>query len=89
MVSLYLVTMVQLPNDHSWLHNRFVEDGYCMVRRSAREWAGVSTDLTIEQTMRQAVKGRSGLTHGRGMTDSVRLTWVRTIYAALCALTVS
>jgi len=56
-------------------------------------WAGLSTDLTIEQTMMRAVKGRSGLTHGRGMTDSVRLTWVRTmpkaatIYADLCALT--
>ena len=53
-------------------------------------WAALSTDLMIELTLMRVLKGRSGLTHGTGMTENVRLTWLKTIhklstiYAALC-----
>ena len=89
---LYLELMLQLPEDYPWLYSKFKHEGCHAVRRSARVWAALSTDLMIEQTLMRALKGRSGLTHGRGMTENVRLTWVKTIhksstiYAALCAL---
>ena len=90
---LYLEQMSQLPTDHPWLYNKFVQEGCHSVSRSSRIWSGLSTDLTIEQKMMRAIKGRSGLTHGRGMNESIRLTWVRTMhkcatmFAALCSLT--
>ena len=55
--------MSQLPTDHPWLYNKFVQEGCHSVSRSSRIWSGLSTDLTIEQTMMRAIKGRSGLTH--------------------------
>lgn len=41
--------------------------------------AGLSSDLVIEQTLMKSVKGRGGLTHRRGMHDSVRHTWTSTL----------
>jgi len=88
---LYLQMMLELPVDYPWLHDKFMHEGFHTVRRSARVWADLSTDLTIEQTMMRALKGRSGLTHGRGMSESVRRMWVKTmhrsatIFAALCS----
>jgi len=67
-------------------------EGFHAVRTSSRVWTGLSTDLTIEQTLMRAVKGRSGLTDGRDMSESIRLTWVKTmhksaaIYMQRCAL---
>ena len=48
---LYLQLMLELPIDHPWLHNCFVEQGFHSVRRSSRYWAGLWTDLVIEQVM--------------------------------------
>jgi len=76
---LYLQMMLQLPEKHPLVHEQ-LSNGFHAVRRSDRYWAGLSTDLTIEQVLMRAVKGRGGLTHGRGMTDSVRLTWVRSLH---------
>ena len=39
-------------------------------------WAGLWTDLTIEQVMMRCIKSRGGLTRGRGITEAVRLLWV-------------
>jgi len=66
---LYLQMMIDLPEKHPWLHEKFNDGGYHTVRRSDRYWAGLSTDLAIEQVMMKAVKSRGGLTHGRGMTE--------------------
>jgi len=38
---------------------------------------GLSTDLTIQQVMMKSLKIHGGLTHGRGMSKNVRLTWVK------------
>jgi len=67
---LYLQVMLELPTDYPWLHDKFMHEGFHAVRRSARVWAGLSTDLTTEQIMMRAVKGRSSLTHGRGMSET-------------------
>ena len=37
---------------------------------------GLWTDLTMEQVLMVSMKSRGGLTHGRGLTDSVRNQWV-------------
>ncbi|MES9882369.1 MAG: hypothetical protein ABW185_15970 [Sedimenticola sp.] len=78
---LYLQTMRELPQSHTWLYNRFSEEGYHTVRRSDRLWAGLWTDLVIEQVMMRSLKSRGGLTRGRGMTESVRQQWVYSLHA--------
>ena len=89
---VYLQLMADLPVTHPWLHQQ-LSCGRHAVRRSDRHWAAISTDLAIEQVMMRSVKNRGGLTHGRGFTESVRLTWVQmmhfcaTIHAALTSLT--
>ena len=39
-------------------------EGYHVVRRSDAYWAGLSTDLVIEQELMRSVKTTGGLTHG-------------------------
>ena len=72
---LYLQLMDELPIDFPWLYNLF-QQGYYTIRRSERFWAGLWTDLVIEQSLMRTAKSRGGLTRGRGMTESVRLLWV-------------
>ena len=49
-VYLYLQDMQALESTHPDVYKSFV-DGLHVVRRSDREWAGLSTDLVIEQVM--------------------------------------
>ena len=48
--SIYLSYTANLPNDHRVVHQHFVE-GLHVARRSDRAWAGLSTDLMIEQVL--------------------------------------
>ena len=59
---LYLQLMLDLPKDHPWLYNCFQEQGFQVVRRSNCFWAGLWTDLTIEQVMMRSIKSRGRLT---------------------------
>jgi len=77
---LYLQMMSDLSSSHPWLYDQFVQHGFHTVRRSDRFWAGLWTDLVIEQTLMKALKSRGGLTHGSGMTESVRLTWLQSMH---------
>ena len=77
---LYLQLMLQLPNDHPWLYQCFINHGFHVVRRSSRYWAGLWTDLAIEQVMMRSIKSRGGLTKGRGMTEAVRLQWIYSMH---------
>ena len=72
---LYLSTMHKLPETHNQLYKHFM-DGYHVVRRSDRYWAGLSTDLVIEQTLMRSLKSVGGLTRGSGMTDMQRAIWI-------------
>lgn len=65
-----------LPSEHPWLHQCFINKGYHTVRRSSRYWGGLWTDLVIEQVMMRSIKSRGGLTRGRGLTESVRHQWI-------------
>ena len=77
---LYLEMMLRLPTDHPWLHEQFMDNGFHVIRSSNRFWTGMSSDLAIETKMMKPVKGKSGLTHGRGISESVRTTWVKTVH---------
>ena len=50
------------------------------VRRSDRNWAGLWTDLTIEQVLMKSIKSRGGLARGRGMSEETRLLWIRSMH---------
>ncbi len=77
---LYLQLMRELPTDHPWLYECFIKQGFHAVRRSSRYWAGLWTDLIIEQVLMRSIKSRGGLTRGRGITESVRLQWVYSLH---------
>ena len=72
---------IQLPQKHPWLYKPFSEHGFHSVRRSDRYWAGLSTDLIIEQVMMRSIKSRSGLIRSPGFTETVRLMWLYSMYS--------
>ena len=68
---LYLQQMERLesvlpPTDFE----KYTNNGYFTVRRTNRFWAGIWTNMTIEQVVMKNLKGRHGVTRGRGITDS-------------------
>ena len=71
---LYLQQMSRLHEDHPEVYQYF-QSGLHVVRRSDRYWAGLSTDLVIEQVLRRSMKTSGGLTRGCGMTERQRLIW--------------
>ncbi len=77
---LYLQLMRELPTDYPWLYHCFAEQGFHTVRRSSRLWAGLWTDLTIEQVMMRSLKSHGGLTRERGVTETVRLQWIYSLH---------
>ena len=50
-------------------------EGLHVTRRSDRQWAGLSTDLIIEQVLMRSMKTSGGLGRGRGMTEQQRTIW--------------
>ena len=52
------------------------ENGSFVVRRTHVYWSGVSPDLCIEQTLMASLKGCTGLTRGRSLSDISRVVWV-------------
>lgn len=77
---LYLQFMREQPTNHLWLWHCFTEQGFHTVRRSNRHWAGLWTDLIIEQVMMRSIKTRGGLTRGRGVTETVHLQWIHSMH---------
>ena len=76
---LYLQMMLKVSDTYPWLYSKLCS-GHHSVRRSDRYWAGLSTDLLIEQMLMRSIKGQGGLTHGRGMTETVRCLWVHSVH---------
>ena len=85
---LYLQRMVKLQETHPVVYQAF-QNGMQVIRRSDRFWAGLTTDLVIEQETICCLKKAGGLTDGSGMTEFQRFLWVlsRTVYSALSLLT--
>ena len=72
---VYMQTMLRLPETHPDAHRKLME-GYHVVRRSDMFWAGLSTDVIIEQVVMRSIKTHGGLTRGKEMTENQRLVWV-------------
>ena len=67
--------MDTLENDCPDVYRLFKE-GLHVVRRSDRYWAGLSSNLIIEQVLMRSMKTSGGLTRGRGTTEQQRLIWL-------------
>ena len=72
---IYLQTMSNLHEIHPYVYAKF-QEGYHDVRRSDRLWAGLSTDLAIEQVLMRSLETTGGLTWERGMTELQRTVWL-------------
>ena len=75
---LYIQQMEMLKQNYPSVHMEFCQGNHA-VRRSKRFWAGLWSDLVIEQTLMRSIKSRGGLTRGRGVSESVRHLWVLTL----------
>ena len=58
---LYVQEMRKLPETHPWLYQQFMEEQHT-VKRTDKNFTGLWTDLTIEQTLMRTIKSRGGLT---------------------------
>ncbi|XP_065915240.1 uncharacterized protein [Dysidea avara] len=72
---IYLQQMSHLQDDHPDVYQHF-QNGLHVIRRSDRYWAGLSSDLVIEQVLMRSMKTNGGLTRGRGMNEQQRLVWL-------------
>ena len=72
---MYLQTMLELPETHPDIHSSFL-NGLHVIRMSERYWAGLSTNLIIEQVLMRSTKTNGGLTRGRGLTEIQRVIWL-------------
>ena len=66
--------MVKLQVSHPDVYYHFY-NGLHVVRRSDREWAGLSCDYVLETCLMRNLKTSGGLTHGSGMTETQRNQW--------------
>lgn len=74
-VYIYLQNMMDLKTEKPDIYQHFVNSLH-VVRRSDRFWAGLSTDLVIEQVFMRSLKSTGGMTRGRGMSEAQRSLWV-------------
>ncbi|GFR73663.1 hypothetical protein ElyMa_003872900 [Elysia marginata] len=81
-VYLYLQDLLQLQPTNLDVFTSF-QAGHHVLRRTDRFWAGLSSDLIIEQVLIRCVKATEGLTRGRGMLESQRSTWLLSMTACV------
>lgn len=74
-IYLYLQMMEKHQHQHPDTYSYFAA-GLHVIRRSDRYWAGLSSDLVIEQVLMRSMKITGGLTRGRGMTEVQRASWL-------------
>ena len=77
---MYLQQMIELKIDYPWVYESFHEQEYHIICRSNRYWAGLSSDLIIEQVLMRSMKSRGGLTRGRGVRESVRTMCINRVH---------
>ena len=65
----------ELQKDESPVYTAF-KNGFHVIRRSDRFWAGLSSDLVIEAVLMTSLKATGGLTRGKGMSETQRLVWL-------------
>jgi hypothetical protein len=72
---IYIQQMECLKEQNPGLVALF-ESGFHVIRRSDKYWAGISSDLAIEQVLMRSIKATGGLTRGRGMNENQRALWI-------------
>ena len=77
---IYLQIMCRIEETHPEVYKAFMR-GHHVSRRSDRFWAGLSTDLVIEQALMRSVKTTRGLTRGRGIDETQRASWLLSVPA--------
>ena len=65
---LYLQNMQNLETKDPAVFRK-IQDGFHVIRRSDKFWAGLGSDLVIEQTLMRSLKSTGGLTRGSGMSS--------------------
>ena len=75
---LYLQSLSELERNHPEIFNEFIQGNHT-VRRTLKNWAGIWTDLSIEQILMKSLKGRSGVI-GKGITENVMHIWTKTMH---------
>lgn len=75
---LYVEMTTNLPNTHPDIYGQFLSGR--RVHRSNKLWTGILVDLCIEQAMMRSIKGKGGLTHKRGVSDSAKAIWISTVH---------
>ncbi|KAK7476233.1 hypothetical protein BaRGS_00032509 [Batillaria attramentaria] len=68
-------TKARLGAGRSDVYQKFI-NGHHVIRRSDRFWAGLSSDLKIEQVLMGSLKSTGGPTRGTGMGEEERLVWL-------------
>jgi len=71
---LYLKKMYALKDDNPAVHRNF-QFGFHVIWRSSQYWAGLGSDLVIEQTLTHSLKSQGRLTRGSGMSEHQRTVW--------------
>ena len=74
--------MSELENYHHDMFTLF-RNGHHVERRSNRLWAGLFSDLIIEQAIIRSLKVTGGLTRGRGMSERQRPVWLFSMMACI------
>ena len=67
--------MLRLQTQHPDVHASFNREHH-VIRRTDRYWAGLSSDLVIEQVIMRSLKSAGGLTRGRGMGEAQMTRWL-------------
>ena len=84
-ITLFLEKMSKLSTTHPFVSAKF-QEGFFVVRRSEKFWAGIFPDLCIEQALMGGAKGVGGLSRVRGFDEVVRLVWL--LSTPVCAAVV-
>ena len=72
----YLQSMQDLETTNRGVFHHFKDGGMHVVRRSERYWAGISSDMIIEQVLMRSIKTSGGLTRGKGVGEVQRMVWL-------------
>ena len=75
---LYLQSIADLETKQPDVYAEFLKGNHT-VRRTSKSWAGIWTDLSIEQILMKSLKGRSGVV-GKGITENVLRVWTKTMH---------
>ena len=80
---VHLQQVLDLHHSHPWVYTQFADGRLHTIRRSDRYWAGLWSDLIIEQVMMRSLKSNGGLTRGRGVNESTRQLWLGSMHGRI------